>query len=143
MLFRLAGNEGFRCSCLDFFINSCCCRSARFASLVIGALVPPTARVLRESLAVCTDLGTRICRKSALRFLPLRGSQRRESKKPINLSDRKIFFFKTPPPFPLHTPSTTNPPSCPLPPSPHPVQHQFPLPSSTSSTRPLPPLQCA
>ena len=64
------------------------------------------------------------------------------------------FFFKTPPPSCHHThtrsphppPATLPPrtlPSCPLPPSPRHLHHHFPLPFSTSSTRPLPPLPSA
>ena len=46
MLFQLAWNEGFKCSCLEVFIKSCCRRSARG----IGAPVPPASRVLRDDL---------------------------------------------------------------------------------------------
>ena len=52
MLFKLTWNVGFKCSCFDVFIKSCCRRSFRG----IGEPVPPASRVLRDDLAVRTDL---------------------------------------------------------------------------------------
>ena len=65
MLFQLAWNEGFKCSCLDVFIKSCCRRSARG----IGAPVPPASRVLRDDLAVRTDLDPGVVAEVLCAFL--------------------------------------------------------------------------
>ena len=56
MLFQLTWNEGPKCSCLGVFIKSCCRRSARIALFISASQFLPVSRVLREDLAVCTDL---------------------------------------------------------------------------------------
>ena len=70
VLFQLAWDEGFKRSCLDVFIKSCCRQSARFTSFVSADHFVPFLESRGKVLQFA-------CRTSALRFPPLRGSQRR------------------------------------------------------------------
>ena len=59
MLFQLTWNKGFKCSCFDVFIMSCCRCSAQFAPFVSANQFFPLLKSCWEDLAVCTDLEPR------------------------------------------------------------------------------------
>ena len=76
ILFQLAWNEDFKCSCLDVFIKRCCRRSARIAFVSAHPLVESCAKVLQVAPIWKQDLSQKC---SALP--PLRGSQRRTKRR--------------------------------------------------------------
>ena len=76
MLFQPVWEEGSKRSCLDLH-QQVLSPFWLICFFGVGAQVLPTSRVPREDLVVCTDLEPDFCRRSALRFSPLAGSQRR------------------------------------------------------------------